>query len=91
MCQPCSLPTSSFVLPDYPPTQYRDLTEEKPIGIEMPDGKGATPPRNRMYVDPRTYSSLSDAMNQVRVREIPPKELVNLDEIGVGELFRHCD
>ena len=85
------LPPSFFLLSDYPPTQYRDLTEEKAVGIEVPDGKSATPPKNRMYVDPRTYSSLTDAMNQVRVREIPPKELANLDEIGVGKPFHHYE
>ena len=81
---------SLFSLTDMTPTQYRDLTEEKVFGIEIPNaGCRDTPPRNRTYIDPRTYSSLTDAMNQVRVREIPPKELANLDEIGVGKTLLH--
>ncbi len=38
----------------------------------------------RMYVDPRNYSSLNQAFNETGVKEIPPKEILNLDEIGVG-------
>ena len=40
--------------------------------------------RHRMYVDPRNYSSLNQAIEQTGVKEIPPKEIINLDEIGVG-------
>ena len=40
--------------------------------------------RHRMYVDPRNYSSLNQAIEQTGVKEIPPKEITNLDEIGVG-------
>ena len=40
---------------------------------------------NRMYVDPRTYSSMNHAFEQNSVREIPPKEIANLEEIGVGK------
>ena len=41
---------------------------------------------NRMYVDPRNYSSLNHAFDETGVKEIPPKEIINLDEIGVGGL-----
>ena len=40
---------------------------------------------NRMYIDPRTYSSLNHAFEQSGVREIPPKEITSMDEIGVGK------
>ena len=40
---------------------------------------------NRMYVDPRNYDSMNQAFQEVGVREIPPKEISDLDEIGVGK------
>ena len=38
-----------------------------------------------MYVDPRNYDSMNQAFQEVGVREIPPKEISDLDEIGVGK------
>ena len=46
---------------------------------------GTLPNPNRMYVDPRTYNSVNHAIEQNSVKEIPPKEIINLQEIGVGE------
>lgn len=48
---------------------------------------GPIPPNNpnRMYIDPRTYASMNHAFEQNSVREIPPKEIANMDEIGVGK------
>ena len=40
---------------------------------------------NRMYVDPRNYSDLNQAFEQNNIREIPPKEISNMEEIGVGK------
>ena len=39
----------------------------------------------RQYVDPRNYSSMSHAFEQNSIKEIPPKEIVNMEEIGVGK------
>ena len=41
---------------------------------------------NRMYVDPRNYSSLNQAFDETGVKEIPPKEIGSLEEIGVGKI-----
>ena len=60
--------------------------EECAANIEL----GTLPPPshnpNRMYIDPRTYSSMNHAIEQNRVKEIPPKEIAHLEEIGVGKL-----
>ncbi len=40
---------------------------------------------NRMYVDPRNYSSLNQAFDETGVKEVPPKEISNLEEIGLGK------
>ncbi|XP_019862227.1 PREDICTED: ephrin type-B receptor 1-B-like isoform X1 [Amphimedon queenslandica] len=59
--------------------------DESDTNIEL----GTLPPPsnnpNRMYIDPRTYASMNHAIEQNRVKEIPPKEIANLEEIGVGE------
>ena len=36
-------------------------------------------------MDPRTYTSVNHAIEQNSVKEIPPKEITSLEEIGVGE------
>ena len=46
------------------------------------------PNPNRMYIDPRTYSSLNHAFEQSGVREIPPKEISSMEEIGIGKIIR---
>ena len=43
------------------------------------------PLKKTVYVDPRTYPSIADAMKQVGVKEILGDELSQLDEIGCGE------
>jgi serine/threonine protein kinase len=40
---------------------------------------------NRQYIDPRNYSSMNQAFEQNSVKEIPPKDIANLEEIGLGE------
>ena len=47
--------------------------------VDIPQNKGS-----RMYVDPRTYQSTSQAVSTVAT-EIPPKYVKLLEEIGGGE------
>ena len=57
--------------------------------LELTNIVNPLPPNpNRMYVDPRTYSSLNHAFEQSGVREIPPKEITSMDEIGIGKIIR---
>ena len=64
------------------PSLVPNTIKENEVMVVRPIGD---PPKRNKYVDPRTYPSLTDAMNDVGIQEIPSEELSKLDEIGCGE------